>query len=538
MKLSRARITSRLFRAGVSLLCVFSSTAQASWSGPVYAVSNRQGGRMDIAPTTPNSGDPWPGAVAGTVKATFTWVHDVPGDAPPSDVYVLQSGKAQWQLLGPPPAGAMSQPSASVQSVAFSFGRKPRIYLAQTQTVWGTADDGLGHAQVVTTTANGQTGTSQGYKPILCHPTGGTLVTSAVTLSASATSKQTYVASWSYSAQVMALQMTRNGVDITSPNKPEVPVMVGERNQMGVSVSPVPQGVAPPTFQWTLPTTDVIKDYIETAGNPSAVPPTPFTGRKVELPAGDSTTQSPHFYWYNATFAGDSKEVSVVVTIAGTPITIKGKCKVYRPKFNSLTGTYTKERPQSYSLGGSIQFGNPGVRWNATVQTPTVANAAGSIAFEQKVTFNFAVQGHSTGTPYSLKSSATDALDSASGNVRYGNSIVGITAGSVASTTESDNPALSPETTDETMQASGSFKTYLVYKPSSEGSIWVVLGKLDWSFAFSALYKNDDPTVMPTWIATTTSPTDTTTNPIGSDTYDLPEWSMRGQDAKWTKVTP
>ena len=118
-------------------------------------MSNRQGDiRRIVASTTPNSGDSlYPSvAQADTVEATFTWVHDVPGDAPPSDVYVLQSGYAKLQILGVPPAGAMNQSYGSAQNAVFSSESKSRLYLAQTQTGWGTADDGLGHNPVVTTT--------------------------------------------------------------------------------------------------------------------------------------------------------------------------------------------------------------------------------------------------------------------------------------------------------------------------------------------------------------------------------------------------
>lgn len=524
--------------ASLCLLFAFSSTAQARWSAPTYKVADPDYSAQDplSPPKSVNSNK----TSKGTVETTFSWVPDVPGDTPPPDVYVLEQGYADWTIYPSvlAPQG-MSRPS--IQDASFSSRRKARLYLAQIQNGTGTADDGLGDAQVLgpRSLSGQQTGTCKGYKIVLCHPgTDGKLTVPGVTLSSSVTGAQLYQTVWSYSCQVMTLQMTRNSVDITNPNKPEVPVMVGERNQMGVSISPVPQDVAPPTFNWTLPTDGTIKDFIETTGNSNAVPPTPFTGKKVEMPSADLQTQSPHFYWYNGTFAGDSKDISVDVTLDGKTITIKGKCKVYRPKFNSFTATYTKERPQSYYLGG-VRFGNPGITFNAAVQTPNVAVAAGSIAFEQKTTFNYAVQGHLNGTSYSQTRSASDALDSVDADPRYDVSSVRIAAGSTSTTTDSDSPSISPVTTDETMQASGSFKTYLVYKPGGDGSIWVVLGKLDWSFAFSAsYYKSGNPAIMPTWVATTTSPTDTTTNPVGSDTYDLPEWSMRAQDAKWTQVTP
>jgi hypothetical protein len=433
---------------------------------------------------------------------------------------------------------------SSVTEVSFSPARRARFFYVQAQTSNGTASDGLGHAQVVA--ADGRSGSSSGYNVASLTANGGEVTTTPVTLSASVTDPKTGMTSWGYSAKMLDVQLTRNGADIADP-KPEVPVMVGECNAMSVAISPLPADLPPLTYKWTIPG-DKIKDFKTTGQIPNnnTNPPTPgttFTGHKVELPSADLQTQSPYFYWYNGTFAGDSKDVSVDVTIAGKTITLKGKCKVYRPQFvkvpkNTFTATYTKEGTKSYYLGGKVTFGNPGVTFNATVQTPNVANAAGSIAFEQLATINYAVQGQLNGTPYSIKSSASDSLDTTDNDITYQDSAVGIAAGNTASTTDSDNPGLNPKDSDKTMQVDGAFNTYLVYRPKAEGSIWVVLGKLEWSFAFSAFYKNDDPTVMPTWVATTTSPTDTTQNPEGDDTHDLPEWSMRGQDAPWTKVTP
>ncbi|PQV63394.1 hypothetical protein B1R32_11249 [Abditibacterium utsteinense] len=532
---------------GTSLLPVFSSTAQASWSGPVYAVSNRQGDiRGNVAATTPNNGDDaYPSvAQAGTVKATFTWTHDVPGDSPPADVYVLQSGYAKWQLLGPPPAGAMSRPSASVQSVAFSPAREPRIYLAQTQTAYGTANDGLGHAQVVTTSANGQIGISQGYKPVLCHPTGDTLVTSAVTLSASATSKQTYIASWSYSAQILNLQITRNGRDVTNPKNPEVPVMVGERNQMGVSVSPSPQI---PTYQWTIPG-DKIKDYLETPVSPNTTPP--FTGKKVELPAADLQTPSPHFYWYNGSFTGESREVSVVVTLYGTPMTIKSKFKVYRPRMGSFTGTFTPRIPpiglSTYpttingqtvlidflGLGTQATGGNKGITYVAQVSTPNIAVAAGQIAYVQLITADSETkitdEKHTT-------TQVTDALDNGQPSLTYHGTDAIAAGATEQAITRDDTPGgvgNNFNANGDFFKQNSQFKTYLMYKPSNTIGIWVPLGLLNWSVSFKVTLNE---AANPPWDFTNLFPTrkpDGSPPDIiqGNGSTTFPEFTQRIQD--------
>jgi len=196
MKLSPSRIASSLFCAGLALLSVFSSAAQASWSVPVYTITARQPTAPDITTTYAPGGGGFRFAgksFGGTAKTTFTWVHDVPGDAPPTDVYVLQSGYASWLIhADPPPAPAAQELSRpSIQNAFFSLQHKPRIYLAQAQggAGSGTADDGLGDAQVVATDAHGSlTGLSKGDKVIVCHPcTDGTLIVPTVTLIAKAT---------------------------------------------------------------------------------------------------------------------------------------------------------------------------------------------------------------------------------------------------------------------------------------------------------------------------------------------------------------
>jgi len=468
-------------------------------------------------------------------------------------VYVLQQGYAYWKYAPLPAFGpaiqGLSQPS--LQNTSFSPRHKPHIYLAQAQPANGTADDGLGDAQVVTSGPQQATiGTSKGYKIVLCHPgTGGTLTVPAVTLIGSGTT-QYYEAGWSYNCQVMTLQMTRNSVDITNPNKPEVPVMVGEPNQMGVSLSPVPQDIAPPTFQWTIPG-DKIKDYIETAGNPTAVPPLPFTGRKVELPASDLTTQSPHFYWYNGTFAGDSKEVSVVVTFAGKPITIKGKCKVYRPRMDKFTGTYVTPLPPhatdalvGESDTGVIKFSphNEGVSFYVTVTAPNIPVAQGQIALLQKASsINIKTKGVEAGTPFYEGLTASNALDSSDNDPIYGTQPGGspydthttMIPGGSATTSGSDTPDANVRAAVDHLDFSESFTMYLVYQPSTPNSIQVVLGKVDWGWTVKA----NRTSALGSWNITSYTPqTPGNITPDNVDEHELPVWDTRLQDVPMSTI--
>lgn len=80
---------------GASLLSLLGSAAQASWSQPVYNVTNRKPA-FPPRPADVPFGDASDKQASGTVTATFTWTHDVAGDSPPPDVYILQYGHAEW----------------------------------------------------------------------------------------------------------------------------------------------------------------------------------------------------------------------------------------------------------------------------------------------------------------------------------------------------------------------------------------------------------------------------------------------------------
>ncbi|PQV63392.1 hypothetical protein B1R32_11247 [Abditibacterium utsteinense] len=348
---------------------------------------------------------------------------------------------------------------------------------------------------------------------------------------------------------MITLQITRNGRDVTNPKNPEVPVMVGERNQMGVSVSPSPQI---PTYQWTIPG-DKIKDYLETPVSPNTTPP--FTAEKVELPASDLQIQSPYFYWYNGSFTGESREVSVVVNVYGTPITLKSKFKVYRPRMDSYTGTYTPRNPpagyDTYSkngigydfLGLGTPDGNknsPGITYLGKVSTPSIPNAAGEVAYTQLITANseesIAGQGHT-------RQQATDALDSAY-PPRYGGSdaiAAGVSAQSVAGNDSPGAVGNNAQQTGDFFKQDSQFKAYLVYKPNGTGSIWVTLGVLNWSFKMTAtLNLNNPPTY---WDVTDQFPTvqangDSPAPITGTDSTTLPEYSERIQDHTPVPVAP
>lgn len=470
----------------------------------------------------------------------------------------MQHGGAAWTVpdrpFGAAPQGAAPADSSSpsYRGLSFSPQRQPRLLLVQAPAAAGTADNGLGDAQVVTTDRQpgGSSGRSDGYKIVKGTVAGDTLTTPGITLSASATpptAMQHFVASWGYSAQVMTTQVSRNGTDITSPNKPEVPVMVGELNQMGVTFSPVPPDVAPPTYQWTIPG-DKIKNFVETAGDPNATPPTFSTGKKVELPAADLQTQSPRFYWYNGTFAGDSKDVQVTVTVDGETYTLKGKCKVHRPTMNHFTGTFTDRVPTvgvtDYLIGGEHRtrlglgdFLHDGITWDAEVSTPD--HGAGEIGFTQLLTEQTSYTRNDNSIT-TLSSGGKYALDGGLGAMYAGTVAIG------NSDTKTRRISDTPENplTDSYKHTSvdNSFKTYLMYKPKNPGpdnlSVWVPLGVLNWDWSGTAtkITATNPKTGLPEtrWEGSGTpsnGPGGTAPAPkIGATTTTFPEWEKAHSD--------
>lgn len=535
--------------AGIALLIGSGVAAQASWSGPVYSISGKKPTTYSY-PTAPTTQEPYGCGgsncynqmASGTVTAEFTWAPDASGVAPPEDVYVLQYGTATWSVppwqnpAAPPAAQKNSVPSYNTAS--FTSDDKSHFMLIQAGQggAYGTATNGLGDEQVVTYSPtppispqalrNGQTGTSSGYEIVLCHPDGGKFTTPPVTLSAGASPPQGahFFPYWRYNCRAMNVGMSRNAADITNS---EVPVMVGEQNAMSVAIGPLPQGWIP-TYQWSIPG-ETVKGFQESV----------TTGQKVDLPNADLESPNPSFYWYNGTFGGDSQELSVTITILNEKtIILKGKCNVYRPRMNSFEGIYTSNIPTiTYVNGGARLGGNGiGITWNASVENPSVAVAGGEIAFEQVVDLSHTFQGVSQGNPYNNGAIKADCLDSLDSDPRYSNSATPIASNATQIITSDDSPALGPLNSDNTYQADDHFTTYLVYKPTGNSSIWVVLGSLNWIYKFEARY-DDPPTVQPypTWIVTSHSPTGTVS---GTDTHEFPKWVDHAQDVPEIPMNP
>lgn len=503
-----------LTRLGAILivLSVFSSVAQASWSGPVYTVTAYKPPTVaDSSSTTAPRmwGTVWMDtSIAGTAKATFTWVHDTPNDAPPTDVYILQHGLATWSYYSnflPHPYGAISP---SIQSVSFPLRREPRFYLAQTQTGSGTADDGLGDAQVMTYDANKQpTGTSKGDKVVLCHPgTDGTLIVPAVTLSAIVPKPPVsyhYLPEWSYSVQLMDLKITCNSQDITG-SKPAYQAKAGQNTAL--SFSGVPTGVTATSPSWALPD-KYVKDWVHSDTSASIV----------SLPATALSSPSiPQLFWVS----GGKKAVSFTANINGASVSLKGNINVDRPEYAfSLTPGGVVKLDADGVGGAVLKLGdyNPattigsGVIFGTNPAKPNPNNILTTVQVITNTT-RLVVDGRGylhTYTP----TSGLDALNLGS-----------------------DSPFQGVYATDKEVTVSDSFDTWLMYNPPTGGTehqdwIYVPLKKLSWSWAGHANRRGAS------WVATTAIDATNTTSDLisgtsakaatGSDTLIHPTWTQK-----------
>ena len=596
MKLSSFRFGFSTLVAGLSLLSVFSSTAHAGhWQGysadkpdiPLYTVTSRSPANPEntipegnssgyVIPVTndPESTIGTAGGTGsgGTATAEFQWIPDtgktIITDPPPASVYVLEYGYAEWsaqskRVITPGgPRGRSSNPSVS--DAMYQRGQKgrnsgPRLFLVQTQTRSGTANNGLGVAPdytgPYTPTTNGGKSESYAVSAVTPDATGKISVTRSLLATVTAYVKDDITgASWKYRARILDIKIKRNGVDVTAP-KPAKDVMVGEINSMNVEISGAAGLTLPPiTYLWDIPG-DRVKDFVTTAAN------TTFTGHAVQLTTTDLQSSSPSFYWYNGTFAGDSKEVSVVVTISGKPITVKAEFKVYRPSFDGLTVTYQKQKPPheaepmvDFDKINSISFGplSPGVKFVGVATVPNIPAAAGQIALQQLAT-STPTSGVKVKNEVAIPHTYEHLVDTIGVDVGDNEQQIFTmpnnaqnapptdtrkpinpgTDGGTAFTEGDDTPNV-PSDPWTKIIAKFDFTMYLMYKPTSTvGSIWVPLGKNSWGGGFDA----DDATHTKNWVFTDRYPT--VAQAIGNggvDTHDLPEWDSSPRNAHYEPI--
>ena len=174
-------------------------------------------------------------------------------------------------------------------------------------------------------------------------------------------------------------------------------------------------------------------------------------------------------------------------------------------------------------LGGIDQVTNDpvkGIEWTANV-TPS-SYAGGQIAFVQLVDA-YGLQKTASQKLYKQSANGTYYLDD---SFPYSN-IVSI--GSELK--DSDSPDFPLGTSIISVTTLDKFKTYLMYKPSGSGSIWVSLSLIEWAWGGKVDRQsngdwNPDPSMFPQPFLLSAS----------TATTVLPVWSGRVQDIPWKEV--
>lgn len=261
-------------------------------------------------------------------------------------------------------------------------------------------------------------------------------------------------------------------------------------------------------FQWDIKG-DPIKDYVG--------PPTNFAkGEKVSLPASDLTQRNVKFYWYKE----GKFDVSVKYKLDGNPDEAKATYTIERPKvqsYTSKTGSVTVDGNLFGFIGSRPAHpGINGITWTAKVKRDK--------ASEGKIAYIQLINPHREWTPgKKWTSSGSFVLDGADGKTKifYWQLTVDLTGTGEATLEANDGPSNPLDAFPNALATSGkdTFKIYLMYKSSTEPSIWVPLQRLDWDWEGKAkrTTKTDPWAVDGTPVVTP--------DPGGNDTTEFPEWT-------------
>jgi hypothetical protein len=453
----------------------------------------------------------------------------------------------------------MGMMSPSVQELSYSPRQRARVHRIQTSPGGAnpTADNGLENAQDVVTQGRTTTGTSKGYKVVkasLSTSNGQTFAeVGPVTVGVTGMGTAPVSAGWGYNAQIITPKMFRGTTgEITQPSTPGHSVMVGEQNtvSVGLGVSAVGNEPLPITYQWSQPG-DAIKSYIETS-TPGGLP---GTSSKVNLTSADLNSFQLQFYWYKGgDLFGQNKGLSVVVNIAGTPITVSGQCKLYRPQMISFVGTY-KAPPtgmQTVRLDAGEIGVRSGIETNASVGAPNIPSAAGSIYIIQVSHNNSSkVKGEFNGTPYYYGATyfgqdGKTAVDSIGNDPVYGSENPAtsthrtISPGGTVSTYQIDFPGYEIQPSNTGFDFSQYYTSYLMYQPSSANSIRTVLGKVSWGWSAKGTRAITNGVPGP-WTLTNVSPQYTTSvniSPGNVEATEHPIWEKTLEGVQLEPIGP
>jgi hypothetical protein len=314
-------------------------------------------------------------------------------------------------------------------------------------------------------------------------------------------------------------------MDITNQ---QISVMVGEQISLAGSVLnlPTPNGATISSQSWTVQGNRV-GGYTVTGGTGAFGLVTPFA---------DSQTSNITFYWIE----GGTNTVFYSATLTdGSIYTAQATFTVNRPTA-TLAGVVTSLNPPvsiiSLAVGLGLYYGdhdntaNAGIVFQFDVTSPTPGDL-GLIQLVNTVRSDSLTDGTtkttSTGGVFALDAaSATSPFFEAEGEnapnvIPIVNHVNSAPPGD--DNAFSDSPGAGVFSTLQSLSFSDSFQTYLMYRPSTPGSIWVTLNLLNWSWSGSAMMPGGG------WVA---GPADqyTAPAPTGTSSTALPQWTLRIQD--------
>jgi hypothetical protein len=257
--------------------------------------------------------------------------------------------------------------------------------------------------------------------------------------------------------KAVQLKVKRGGNDITDQTQD---VEAGQRINLAVEV--LPSGTTYTNLQWTIPGTRVA-NYVVTfvsETQPTSATVTELTNLKITPIV---------FYWVDG---GDGRRVEYTVTMGGKQFRAGATFNVKRAT-STFTATSMAEVTVDFGCDNQLllRYGcsppNVGVKFTTNVTAPA-GFQAGEDQIIQIVDSTRRTRVKLNGTTRVLQ--GMGVLDT---TFPYGQFF--------------DSPSQDFELDDVRVTANDSFTTWVIYKPASEGAIWVPLKKLSWSWSGDAL---------------------------------------------------
>ena len=246
----------------------------------------------------------------------------------------------------------------------------------------------------------------------------------------------------------------------------------------------------------------------------------------------DLKSSEVSFYWIDD--PGGDVTVTFSVKVDGSDYSANAKFNVLRPTASFTSQTTTANPPVSVgpsptdlSIPCSLNYGavgNPGITFTGQVTAPQ--GGEGQIAITQAI--NTCRRWRDNAGVVSTRSSNGNYISDNKENTNDGagyvkdESLWPIGDDATETTTSEDCPAFALDQNHNWAYAYDQFKTYLVYRPKGDDSIWVTLSVIEWSWGGSAS-RGAVTAVNPYgWFLYSTTPP--VINPPGAPCAVTPKW--------------